>query len=519
MSNINFFVNDNDEILNNIQFRIDNNDKIIYISYEERFDDEINYYEISLEQELAKKYFIVFIEDYSKNLIQNIEDDYIAYDFSNIDVVFPNEMIELGGKLVKTIKKKNNKVDDSLINLVNKNANKSNNNSIYISKTKNEIKNNGNVKSNISSINNNSKNNTIEKKPKINRKRKFSKRKLVSIEAAVLAALTIFCNSKLTKVNEPLKLPDLNEYIEEIEESFKDDSDITQKNNKIHTSKTTISKETEENIEEESSKTTEEEKSNVKDQSSEVEEESIAEINNDIIPSIISIPSDEKPANINELQYDVLSLRAEDWTDTEKYQIAKAYYYDAICKYANMYGLDSNVVLAIATHENGLHSDVVNSGGAIGLFQIQVEGDWNWNNQQVKAYNFDTNSWETKIISKDEVSDVFENIKVGCMILQNAFREQEYNVPRAIQSYNYGTNYMEAVLNTCCNAENCTREDLKNQYNLSWLKYRNIIQNGDQEYLENIFKYIQDGTQLTFKTPNGDSIEFIYKNLNETRVM
>lgn len=440
--------------MNKMQFCVDNYDEIVSINYTEKYNDETSFYNISLEQVQAKAFFNKFTRLFP-DFVENIEDDYIAFDFYDIDVNLADKMIKLS---------------DDQSELRNKNNNENS-----------------------------------KKEYRVKRRNKF-KKVFVSVSATTLATLTLFCIPKTAEAVDDIELPDLGEMVEEIEESFKNNGNIKIKNTK-------------ENLIVET-KTDNEIKQEIQE---EIKEEPIIEedknVFEDIVHDIIYIPSPEEEITQNEPEHDVLSLNADDWTNTEKYQIAKAYYYDTICKYANMYGLDPNVVLAICTHERGLHSDIVDSGGAVGLFQIQVEGNWNWNNQQVTAYNFNTNSWETKVISKDEVSDVFENIKVGCMILQTILREQEYNVPRAIQSYNYGTNYMETVLNTCCNAENCTREDLKNQYNLSWLKYRNIIQNGDQEYLENIFKYIENGTQLTFKTPNGDSIEFIYENLNNTRVM
>lgn len=429
--------------MNKMSFCVDDYDNIVSINYTETYNNETIYHNIVLEQLQAQTFFRKFTKIFP-NFAEDIQDDYIAYDFYDIDVNLADKMIKLSD-------------DQSKLRDI-QNINEAKN--IY----------------------------------KIKRRNKF-KKKFVSIGASALATLTLFCIPKTTEAINSLELPDLGEMVEEIEESFKNNG-----NPKIKNGNETLIVETKPI--EETTKVDEP-----------IEEEKLTiEQTKSIIPDIIIIPEEDKTITESIPQYDIFSLEADDWTNTEKYQIAKSYYYETICKYANMYGLDPNIVLAICTHERGLHSDIVDSGGAVGLFQIQVEGNWSWDNQQVTAFNYETNSWETVTVSKEKVSDVFENIKIGCMIFQNNFIAQKYNVARAIQAYNYGAGNMEIVLNTCCSEENCSREDLNNQDNLSWLKYRNLIQNGDPEYLENVFKYIPDGTVLKFITPNGYIIEYVYAN-------
>ena len=210
----------------------------------------------------------------------------------------------------------------------------------------------------------------------------------------------------------------------------------------------------------------------------------------------------------------VFSLNADDWTNTDKYFVANAYYRDAITKTALTYGIDPQLALAIGIHERGLHSEYVDAGGAIGLFQIQVEGGWNWENKQITAYNFDTNSYETVTITKDSVSDVFQNIKVGCMMIQDILVRNNYNVLKSVTEYNYGSENLRYVLERCSNDTGYRTDELNSMNNQEWLNYRNVIHGGDPNYLENVFKYIPNGSVLTFTKPSGEVLNIQYNNSN-----
>lgn len=236
-------------------------------------------------------------------------------------------------------------------------------------------------------------------------------------------------------------------------------------------------------------------------------------------PPIVDIKEEVKettpPTTVEEVQKEKvnpLTLETEDLTGSEKYQNAKENYYDLIEKYANEYGLDPMVMLALATQERGVHSETVDSGGGLGLFQIQIEGGWNWNNENVSAFNFRTNEEETVTITKEKASTLEYNIKYGCMLFQNALREQNYNVPRAIQCYNYGSTYMDQVISECCRDTGYSRSDISDPTNLIWTNYRSVIKNGDDRYLENVLRYLPNDTQIEFKKPSGETITMTFEN-------
>ncbi len=205
-------------------------------------------------------------------------------------------------------------------------------------------------------------------------------------------------------------------------------------------------------------------------------------------------------------------LENEDLTDSDKYLNCKDKYYDLIEKYSKEYGLDPMVMLAIATQERGEHSQVVDENGGLGLFQVQIEGGWNWDNKSVTVFNYETNKEETITITKDQARTLEGNIKYACALFQNTLKEQKYNIPRAIQSYNYGTTYMSSVINACQNSTGLSREELSDPANLTWIDYRNVVGGGDSHYLENVLRYLPNETQIEMKKPDGEAVIMTYEN-------
>ncbi len=212
------------------------------------------------------------------------------------------------------------------------------------------------------------------------------------------------------------------------------------------------------------------------------------------------------------LDIDSLKIQTDDWTNTQKCISCYENYYDKIEKYAKMYGIDPSVAFAIACHERGSHSNQVDAGGGIGLYQIQIEGSWNWDNKEVSAYNFDTNSIETFKITKDNVSNLDNNIKVGLMIFQNCLQRNDYNIAKAITEYNYGSTFLDKTINDACYFLDKDDSYFNDINHLEWLNYRNY--GGDPHYLENVMKYIDNNKVLSFTTQNGEEKKVRFNNLN-----
>ena len=200
---------------------------------------------------------------------------------------------------------------------------------------------------------------------------------------------------------------------------------------------------------------------------------------------------------------EILELDVEENTQNEKYLYCKNNYGNLITKYANMYGIDPNLAIAVFTHERGYHNDKMDAGGAIGLCQIQLDV---WDNQDVTAYNFETNQFETYRIKEQNIKNLEENIKAGVMILQTSLRQVSYVVLQGVQCYNYGL----GNLNVAFRASGLNKDELNEQTNKEWMQYRDMIKGGDPLYIEHVFQYIPSGTNLHFKIPNGDEINLHY---------
>ena len=200
---------------------------------------------------------------------------------------------------------------------------------------------------------------------------------------------------------------------------------------------------------------------------------------------------------------ETLELDVEENTQNEKYLYCKNNYGDLITKYANMYGIDPNLAIAVFTHERGYHSETMDPGGAIGLCQVQLDV---WNNHNVTAFNFETNKMESYLIKEENIKNVEENIKAGVRILQDSLRQVSYVVLQGVQNYNYGL----GNLNVAFRKSGLNSEQLNEQNNKDWMQYRDLIKGGDPQYIEHVFQYIPSGTTLHFKTPDGRQINLQY---------
>lgn len=218
--------------------------------------------------------------------------------------------------------------------------------------------------------------------------------------------------------------------------------------------------------------------------------------------------SPQEKNNINE-DSELLELDIEENTQNEKYLYCKNNYGNLITKYANMYGIDPKIAIAVFTHERGYHSDVMDPGGAIGLCQVQLDV---WDDKDVKAFNFETNSWETYHIKEENIKNLEQNIKAGVMILQESLRQVSYIILQGVQNYNYGL----GNLNVAFRQSGLNADELNEQNNKEWMQYRDLIKGGDPLYIEHVFQYVPSDSDLHFKTPDGKDINLHYvaqKNL------
>ena len=213
----------------------------------------------------------------------------------------------------------------------------------------------------------------------------------------------------------------------------------------------------------------------------------------------------------NDENKQIIDLEFEDRTNSEKFQITKAYYENFIGQIANEYGVDPGIMLAIATQESGLHN-LEQRGPAIGLMQIERAV---WDNQSITAYNYAKNSYETLNISEQKLKDLEFNIRVACMHFQKCLKDSNYNLSAAIQMYNYGYGNVEKTFKLYY-GENADLRNLSFDCDNDWLAYRDYISVGDNKYLEHILSYVENIDDIKCKN-NNEIIHYEINNLSNVK--
>lgn len=219
---------------------------------------------------------------------------------------------------------------------------------------------------------------------------------------------------------------------------------------------------------------------------------------------------------INEMleENEAFHFEYEERVNKENLRNAKRYE-DIFIKYGNRYGVDPNLLMAMAAQENcGKHYENLNGKYATGIMQIERSAHLG---STLKAYNFETGKMESVKVTKEAIEDLETNIQIGTIILRNNIEANNYNIVLALQSYNFGPGNMAKVINKCCENENLTKSDVKNNYtNPEWLNYRNVIHVGDSKYIEHVLSFVPSNTVLTIKDRDGNdhSLRIINDKVN-----
>ena len=172
--------------------------------------------------------------------------------------------------------------------------------------------------------------------------------------------------------------------------------------------------------------------------------------------------------------YQNFNIDFSDRTSAEKAVSAKSNYYNLVSKYAKTYGIDKDLMMAIGTQEKGVHSTEIDPGGGVGLMQMQYQV---WVNQDVKAYNFDTNSWESFHVTDSNIRALDTNIKIACMYFQNCLVNMDYNVPAALCAYNWGMTSTKNKLSEFSQDRGLSLNEVLEANDTSWINLFNV--NGD----------------------------------------
>lgn len=224
------------------------------------------------------------------------------------------------------------------------------------------------------------------------------------------------------------------------------------------------------------------------------------------------ITNTNETTNVKTYNYDI-DIPFNDRTDSPKYINCKEQYGELITKYANMYGLDPNLMIAVATQESGVHNPYDETTGAIGLMQIEKSV---WNNKSITVYNYETKEDETLNINLDTMINLETNIKLGCMIMRQQMDYMRNNPVAALWSYNYGYGNMNVVLNAYAKEKGVSINSvLDNYYDFSYITnkyYANLVSYGDSYYVEHVLSYMGDNPTLVMNIRDDAVIEMNINN-------
>lgn len=206
----------------------------------------------------------------------------------------------------------------------------------------------------------------------------------------------------------------------------------------------------------------------------------------------------------------------EDNSSSEKALNVRLETEDIMEKYEAMYGIDKDLMIAIATNENSCHTPEITGSGGVGQMQIEYGV---WSGETISAYNFLTNSFDEIYISDELITSLDGNIKIAFAIFQNYFFEVK-NIPLAIQMYNMGPGNIEDVLDFCSESTGIKKEELLNG-NMAWLDYTYVSGDRDgggvSDYLKRVLSFAGSDVDFTCLDRDGNPINCKISNKQHSK--
>ena len=219
---------------------------------------------------------------------------------------------------------------------------------------------------------------------------------------------------------------------------------------------------------------------------------------------VVTIPSPtEAPPEVERNELPTVEFDYEDRSNTEKARFVVEEYGDLLTKYANRYGVDPNLMIAIATQERGIHSSEMDTGGATGLMQIQNAV---WLGDEISAHNFETGKKDKFTVTEDMIKNLETNIQLGCMYFQNCLDYMNYNIPAAIQCYNMGYGNMDKILCAYAEEQGITKTAvLTDATDTGWMNHRYLSAGGDDLYFEHVSSWLNDNSISVLNRKDGNN--------------
>lgn len=173
-------------------------------------------------------------------------------------------------------------------------------------------------------------------------------------------------------------------------------------------------------------------------------------------------------------------------------------YGNIVRKMAEISGIDEDIITCVLAQERGIHSSVLDEGGAIGISQIQVNQHLG---STLTLYNVMTSEEETFVVTMELLQSAEGNIKVGVALLQKALIVFKGNILLALQTYNYG----EGAVLTVVKRTGYTLDEINENFrDISWVEEVYDYSNrkggyGDKEYIDNVLsRYPSDELTIIY---------------------
>jgi soluble lytic murein transglycosylase-like protein len=218
----------------------------------------------------------------------------------------------------------------------------------------------------------------------------------------------------------------------------------------------------------------------------------------------------EKEAAASALDLDLSNIVYEDKSNADEINYVKKNYDDVISKIAPEYGFNSQLIEAIGAQERVKHSDIPDTGGAVGLMQIQVSVHYSgsqlpitkFSNNQTKKVNFTFNF--------DDYKTLDGNINAGCALLRYYNDEFNGNLIATLCAYNAGDSQVSYAIKRYAKENNLSYNAVLNNYNnLAWLDTAYFP---NKEYAANVLRYYQND-KLSYYILNNEK-EYAKTNFN-----
>ncbi|MBQ6538725.1 MAG: transglycosylase SLT domain-containing protein [Bacilli bacterium] len=233
----------------------------------------------------------------------------------------------------------------------------------------------------------------------------------------------------------------------------------------------------------------------------------------------IDTPIEKEVKEVTEVVKEEISQRDygfEDKTDSETYKYVENNYSDVIERVSNERGISSELLMGMVTQES--------SGKDPNLMQITYSV---WNDHVFTTYNFETGKEEkivisnnpggykssVKVLSPEDMNDPYNNITIGSLIFRDALETYDYNIPLAIQAYNFGYGNMNKVLSAYSEDSGRSRDlIISDTNNIDFTNYTNVVVGqGDSEYLNHVMRYVDTDKVSVKKLTNNDVIDIDFQ--------